>query len=258
MRVAFDLRPSLSKPTGVGAYVLALARRLPIVAPEAEFIFFSASVRERYPDRRWPGNVRLVDRHLPVRALNFAWNRLGWPPIDLFFRGEPVDLVHSPHPLIVPGRKAKHIVTLHDLFFLKHPEWTRAEIRRDYVPLVREHARRADGVICVSEYTAAEARLLLELPEEKIAVIPNGIDPIFKDPIPEAEIEAVLARRRLRLDHFPKAWCDRFDRAVVIAHHSPPLRSSRTPMPTAPTSSSVRLSMRMPAIVTAPVAAGVV
>jgi glycosyltransferase involved in cell wall biosynthesis len=197
MRVAFDLRPSLSKPTGVGAYVLSLARRLPIVAPEMEFIFFSASVRERYPDRRWPGNVRLVDRRLPVRALNFAWNRLGWPPIDLLFRGESVDLVHSPHPLIVPGRRAKHIVTLHDLFFLKHPEWTRAEIRRDYAPLVREHARRADGVICVSEFTASEARLLLELPEEKIAVIPNGIDPIFKDPIPEAEVEAVLTRRRL-------------------------------------------------------------
>jgi glycosyltransferase involved in cell wall biosynthesis len=196
MRIGLDLRPSLSKPTGVGAYVLALAQRLPLAAPEAEFSYFSASLRDRYRPLPWPRNVRMVDRRIPVQLLNLSWNRLGWPPLDLLVRAD-LDLVHSPHPLIVPGKRARHVVTIHDLFFLKHPEMTRAEIRRDYVPLVRDHVRRADGVICVSEYTAAEARLLLEVPAEKIAVIPNGIDPIFKATMPEEEVEAVLRRRRL-------------------------------------------------------------
>ena len=84
----------------------------------------------------------------------------------------------------MPGKRAKQVVTLHDLFFLKHPDMTEAEIRRDYVPLVREHVRRADGVICVSEYTASEARLLLDVPPQKIAVIPNGVDPIYRVPLP--------------------------------------------------------------------------
>ena len=97
--------------------------------------------------------------------------------------GAPLDLVHSPHPLLIPAKKAKHIVTLHDLFFLKHPDMTEAEIRRDYAPLVRDHVRRADGVICVSEHTASEARLLLDVPPAKIAVIPNGIDPAYRLPI---------------------------------------------------------------------------
>ncbi len=196
MRIALDLRPSLSKPTGVGAYVLALAQRLPMAAPDDEFVYFSASVRERYPRLTWPGNARLVDRRLPVRALNFSWNRWGRPPLDLLV-GSPLDLVHSPHPLIVPSKAGKHIVTLHDLFFLKHPEWTRAEIRADYAPLVREHARRADGILCVSEYTAAEARLLLDVPPEKIAVVPNGVEPIFREPIPPEEVDQILARLRL-------------------------------------------------------------
>jgi glycosyltransferase involved in cell wall biosynthesis len=196
MNFGLDLRPSLSRPTGVGAYVMALARRLPAAAPGDRFFYYSASLRERYPHHDWPGNVTLSDQRLPVTALNFAWNRLGWPPLDRLV-GAPLDLVHSPHPLIVPGRKAKHVVTIHDLFFLKQPEMTQAEIRRDYVPLVREHVRRADGVICVSQHTASEARLLLEVAPEKIAVIPNGVDPAYRAEVSAEEVRSVLARRRL-------------------------------------------------------------
>jgi glycosyltransferase involved in cell wall biosynthesis len=131
-----------------------------------------------------------------VHLLNFAWNRLGLPALDRLV-GANLDLVHSPHPLLVPSKRAKHIVTLHDLFFLKQPDWTDAEIRRDYVPLVRDHVKRADGVICVSQYTASEARLLLDVPPEKICVIHNGVDPLYREPIANEEVESVLARRRL-------------------------------------------------------------
>jgi glycosyltransferase involved in cell wall biosynthesis len=196
MNIGLDLRPSLARPTGVGAYVMALARRLPSLAPQDRFFLFSASVRNRYPERTWPANVKLADRRVPVRALNFAWHRLEWPPLDRLV-GAPLDLTHSPHPLLLPAKKAKRIVTLHDLFFLKHPDMTEAEVRRDYVPLVRKHVKRADGVICVSQHTASEAQLLLDVPASKIAVIPNGIDPEYRVPASPEAIEAVLARYRL-------------------------------------------------------------
>ncbi len=196
LNIGFDVRPSLLRPTGVGAYVAALADRLPEAAPEMRFYFFSASLRDRYRRRSWPPNVTLVDRRVPVRLLNLAWNRLQWPPLDRLVRA-PLDLVHSPHPLIVPGGKARTVVTLHDLFFLKHPEMTEAEVRRDYAPLVREHVRKAQGVICVSEHTASEARLLLDVSPEKIAVIPNGVEPAYRQAVTTEEVETVLARRRL-------------------------------------------------------------
>jgi len=196
MNFGLDLRPSLSRPTGVGAYVMGLARRLPGLAPEDRFRFFSASLQERYPDRDWPRNVTMVDRRLPVRALNLAWNRLEWPPLDSLV-GADLDLVHSPHPLLIPARRARQIVTLHDLFFLKHPEMTGAEVRRDYVKLVRDHVRRADGVLCVSEHTAAEARRLLDVPAEKIAVTPLGVDPDFREPPEDVRVAATLHKLHL-------------------------------------------------------------
>jgi len=196
MILGLDLRPSLVRPTGVGSYVLALAERLPAAAPQHRFFFFSASLRDRYPARTWPSNVTLVDRRLPVRGLNLAWNRLGWPPLERLV-GSRLDLVHSPHPLIVPSRTGRHVVTLHDLFFLKSPAATRAEIKRDYASLVRDHVRRADGVICVSHFTAAEARALLDVEPSKLVVVPNGVHEAFRTPISEAEVEAALIRTAL-------------------------------------------------------------
>ncbi|HXK10453.1 MAG TPA: glycosyltransferase family 1 protein [Vicinamibacteria bacterium] len=196
MDFGLDVRPSLSRPTGVGTYVLGLARRLPPLAPEDRFHFFSASLKERYPQRDWAPNVHVVDRRLPVHGLNFAWNRLAWPPLDRLV-GSNLDLVHSPTPLLVPCRRGKRLVTIHDLFFLKHPDLVEGETRRDFVTLVRDHVRRADGVICVSEYTASEARRLLDLPEEKIAVTPHGVDPIYREAAAEDRVEETLRRLRL-------------------------------------------------------------
>jgi glycosyltransferase involved in cell wall biosynthesis len=71
------------------------------------------------------------------------------------------------------------------------------EVRRDYVALVREHARRADGVICVSEHTAAEARRLLDVPAGKIAVTPHGVEPFFRETPPPGEVENRLRRLSL-------------------------------------------------------------
>jgi glycosyltransferase involved in cell wall biosynthesis len=193
MHIGLDVRPSLSRPTGVGTYVLGILDQLPRLAPQDRFTLFSASLKERYPRRDWGANVRLVDRRLPVQGLNLAWNRLGWPPLERL-AGGPFDVVHSPNPLLVPSRRGRRVVTLHDLFFLKHPEMVGGETRRDYVSLVREHVRRADGVLCVSEYTAGEARRLLGVPDEKIAVTPHGVDPLFREEPEAAEVDERLRR----------------------------------------------------------------
>ena len=74
---------------------------------------------------------------------------------------------------------------------------TGAEVRRDYVELVREHVKRADGVLCVSEHTAGEARRLLDVPEEKIAVTPLGVDPEFREPIDDVRVAATLHKLKL-------------------------------------------------------------
>ena len=193
MRVALDVRPALARPTGVGVYIGALARVLPRLDPGSHFTLFTASLRERWTEPAFAPNVDIVDRHIPVRALNLAWNRLSWPPIEALC-GREFDLVHSPHALLTPARKAKRIISIHDLFFFKHQEMTAGEIRRDYAPLVEDHARRADGIICPSEHTAKDVERLLKVPRDRICVTRYGLDQSFRQNPSPQQVEAVLRR----------------------------------------------------------------
>jgi glycosyltransferase involved in cell wall biosynthesis len=153
VRALIDYRPALRERSGVGEYTHQLVRALaagtnPAGSDPVDVTVFSSSSKDRLrPDADLAG-VRLVDRHIPVRLLNLAWHRMGWPPVEAL-AGDGFDVVHSLHPLLMPARRAAQVVTIHDLNFLLHPERTRAEIRRDYPVLARAHAHRADRVIVV-------------------------------------------------------------------------------------------------------------
>jgi len=172
VRILLDYRPALRARTGVGEYAHelagALSRRLP---PGDSLVLFSSSWKDRLLPGAIPG-VPVVDARVPVTFLNLAWHRLEWPPIETF-TGE-VDVVHSMHPLLMPARRAAQVVTVHDLYFLDAPENTTAEIRRDYPALAGAHARRADAVITVSDYTARQIRSKLGVDDDRVTICPNG------------------------------------------------------------------------------------
>jgi glycosyltransferase involved in cell wall biosynthesis len=170
LRILVDYRPALRQRTGVGEYAhnlaAALARRAGI-----DITLFSSSYKDRLADETVPGTATL-DAKIPVTLLNFAWHRLGWPPVENL--GAHADIVWSLHPLLMPTLHAVQAVTVHDLYFLDHPEATAREIRRDYPTLAASHARRAGVVIANSEYTKRLVAQRLEVPAERITVCYPG------------------------------------------------------------------------------------
>jgi glycosyltransferase involved in cell wall biosynthesis len=175
LRILLDYRPALRERTGVGEYVhqlaAALTRRL---GATDSLTLFSSSWKDRLPAATLSG-ATVVDAMVPVRLLNLAWHRLGWPPVE-FFAG-PIDIAHSSHPLLMPARAAKQVITIYDLDFLDHPERTRAEIRRDYGRLAPRHATRAAAVVTISRFTADEIERRLGVPRDRIAICPPGAPP---------------------------------------------------------------------------------
>lgn len=173
VRILVDYRPALRQRSGVGEYIHNLITALAAGPGRGdEIVLFSSSLRDRLDPQALRG-LRVADRRVPVRMLNRAWHRLGWPPIEVLVRG-PFDVAHSPHPLMVPSRTAARVVTIHDLDFLSHPERTEGDVRRDYPRFVRQHAHLADHIVVNSAHTAGEVHQRLGVPRAAITVCRAG------------------------------------------------------------------------------------
>ncbi len=172
MRVLVDYRSALRARTGAGMYVHELIRAY-TQRYDDEVTVFSSSWKDRVePGTAEALGVRVIDRRVPVKILNYLWHRHEWPAVEAL--AAEADVVHSGHPLLMPSQHAAQVVTIHDLYFLSHPEQTDAEVQRDYPALVESHARRADAVITSSRYAKGLVMRAFDLPEEKVHVVRPG------------------------------------------------------------------------------------
>lgn len=197
MRIGVDIRPFLSRETGVGTYLRHLLFELARIDTRNEYCLFSSSWKERFPPEKVPPfvNLRFRDLRIPVRAVNFLWHRMSWPPFERYFDGR-LDLTHSPTPMPLPGRSRK-IVTVYDLFFLDDPGRSVREARKVFAGRVGASLAKADGILAISEFTRRSILERFPVPEEKIAVAPLGLNPLFAEDVPAAALEETRRKHRL-------------------------------------------------------------
>jgi glycosyltransferase involved in cell wall biosynthesis len=170
MNVAIDVSPLIQTRAGTARYLKALLREL---------------------HRRSDVEVKAISFGRADRFSTLARDAV-WYPFALG-RTRDADVLHCP-TYRGPLRSARPlVVTVHDLAVFRHPEafnrWTRTYSPR-VVPRVLAAARR---IIAVSEFTRRELVELLRVPDEKVRVVPNGVDDEFTADGPAAEGEYVLA-----------------------------------------------------------------
>jgi glycosyltransferase involved in cell wall biosynthesis len=125
-------------------------------------------------------SVRIIEVHLPQRGgsnpLSFLFQtlRLLWR-IDR----TPADLLHLPSQELgryVPFLRYRHLVlTVHDLIPLELCQPSNA-LSRTFRRWDEAGIRKADHIIAPSEATKRDLMEKLEIPEERITVIPYGVD----------------------------------------------------------------------------------
>ena len=120
---------------------------------------------------------------------------LGWylAALPAKAKRDGMDVLHCPTHRAPVRSAVPLVVTFHDLAVLRHPEtfnrWTRTYSRLA-LPRVANAARR---LIAVSEFTKRELIDLLDVPEEKVRVIPNAVGPPFEAQGEAAAGDYVLA-----------------------------------------------------------------
>ena len=124
--------------------------------------------------------------------MNFLWQELGWPPLDVFAGGR-LDLTHSPTPLILPTR-GRTVVTVCDLFFLDDPEKADAEARRVFVRKAEKSLRAADGVLTISRFTRAAVLDRFGLDADKVEAALLGVGGDYSVPPAREDLEQTQKR----------------------------------------------------------------
>jgi glycosyltransferase involved in cell wall biosynthesis len=107
-----------------------------------------------------------------------------------------VDLLHGPAfagPLI---GLCPQVITVHDLSFLRYPEFFRPGNRLYLRAITGISCRRAAAVIAVSDFTAKETAALLRVRPERITTVYHGVAARFR-PLPDADIAAFRERKGL-------------------------------------------------------------
>jgi glycosyltransferase involved in cell wall biosynthesis len=111
---------------------------------------------------------------VPVRDV--AWYLAALP---LKAARDGVDVLHCPTHRAPARTQVPLVVTFHDLAVLRHPaafnRWTRTYSRQALPRVVRAATR----IIAVSEFTRRELMELLDVPDEKIRVVPNAVSAPF-------------------------------------------------------------------------------
>jgi glycosyltransferase involved in cell wall biosynthesis len=164
--IAVDADVLGRRRTGDETYVSNLLRELALQAGDLRLVAFT-----RHPELV-PEGVEAV--HLPARSQEL---RMAWSVPRLLRRLRPA-LAHFQHAL--PLRSpTPAVVTIHDLSFERDPSVMSRADRLTFRALVPRAARAARRVLVVSERTKRDLIELYGLPEERIVVTPNGVDPAF-------------------------------------------------------------------------------
>jgi glycosyltransferase involved in cell wall biosynthesis len=177
VRFGVDISPVTAGRTGVGNYVFYLLKNMLSVATDDQFVGFAATLSSLALEGLDAGlKVRHV--RLPTRALYAVWRRANLLPIETFV-GQ-VDMFHATNYFVPPARKAKRVVTIHDLSFLIVPQYCSPRIVRPFSSGIGKFARQSDAIIVYSESVKRDIVSRLDVPESKVRVIYLAVDDAFE------------------------------------------------------------------------------
>jgi len=179
MRIAIDYSAAVNQHAGIGRLVRNQVLALADLDHDNDYrLVYARPNRDSTPQFPKARNFTRHEVGLGERWLTILWHRVKLPlPAD-WLTG-PVDVYHCPDFVLPPLRKARGILTVHDLAFLMRPDCADERLRGYLEEVVPRSVRRADFIIADSENTRNDLVVLLGAQPASIAVVPGGVEDRF-------------------------------------------------------------------------------
>jgi len=174
MKIAIDISQAIYG-TGVSVYTKNLAASLIKLFPDDQFILFGGSLRRKQElltlAKKLKGTPKIYP--FPPTFMDLIWNSLHILPVEKLIG--PVDIIHT-SDWTEPPSKLPKVTTVHDLIPFKFPQTTTESIRNTHKKRLAWVMRESDKIIAVSQSTKEDLLSILKIPEDKIVVIPEGVE----------------------------------------------------------------------------------
>ena len=171
-----------NKLDGIGWFTFETLRRITKNHPEHEFYFL---FDRKYSDEFiFSDNVRPVILNPPARhpVLWFLWFEVS---VKRFLRKINADLFLSPDGYLSLSSNIKQIAVIHDINFVHRPQDLPFFARKYYNRFFPKFAEKAVKIATVSEYSKQDISEQYNIKKEKIKVVYNGCNEIYK-PVDDA------------------------------------------------------------------------
>ena len=177
MKICIDIQTALNKPTGVGHYTIELVKNLAKIIERDDLILFYINFIRKHPPVSGINATYKTFNVLPERLVRRMWYYLNWPSFNSL--AGTADVFHFPDFVIPPLNKGKSVVTIHDMSFLRFPEYAPNRYARYLSKAVRSTAMKADFIITDSLFSKQEIESLLNIESSRLCHVYPGISSIF-------------------------------------------------------------------------------
>lgn len=181
MKIGFDAKRITHNATGLGNYSRFIVNILSAFYPENQYCLYSPSSGHEYL-RKQIKEARQVSFHYPPSTffnIKAFWRSWG---IASDLRKDGIEIFHGLSNELPFGLKRtgiKTVVTVHDVIFLRYPQFYKWIDRKIYTYKFRKACEGADKVIAISEMTKRDIINFFHIDEQKIEVVYQGCDKSF-------------------------------------------------------------------------------
>lgn len=197
LRIAIDYTAAVRQGGGIGRYTRNLIRAVADCDRENRYLLLVAGGWDQADNlEAWPQNFCV--RSLPVsdRWMNLLWQRLRVPVPVQWFTG-PMNLFHSPDFVLPPTGRVPAVLTVHDLSFLRVPQFFVAGFRDYLEAAVSRAVKRAAHIFVDSQSTCRDLIELMSVEADRLTVVYPGVEARFRPIRDQVLLDSVRARYEL-------------------------------------------------------------
>lgn len=176
MKISLDLEPCCNNRSGIGIYTYNIAKALTKINKiDLHGEVFSFLGRNKIDKNYSDLNIKVnVCRLFPYGVYRRIWDKVHLKYNTIL--NSKSEIYHFFDYIVPPNIEGKVITTIHDMTYVLYPEIVEQKTMNRIKKGIEYSINRADKIITVSESSKNDIVKYLNVPENKIDVVYNGVE----------------------------------------------------------------------------------